>query len=58
LSISLEEKEQDAQELYQQQKNAIRARRSKGTIPTESVDITDSPGGDLSTLTSQASGKW
>ncbi len=44
MSISLEGKEQDAQEIYQQQKDAIRARRYKGSIPTDSVDITDSPG--------------
>ena len=60
-SISLEEKEQDAQELYQQHKETIRTKRYKGSIPTESVDITNSPGGDLSTLTSHkpmASGKF
>jgi hypothetical protein len=31
---------------------AIRARRYKGAIPTESVDVSGSPAGDLSTLTS------
>ena len=34
------------------QKEAIRARRYKGAIPTESVDVSGSPAGDLSTLTS------
>ena len=52
MSISIEEKEQDAKEHYQQEKEAIRARRYKGAIPTESVDVSGSPAGDLSTLTS------
>ena len=52
ISISLDEKEQHAKELYQQEKEAIRARRYKGAIPTESVNVSDSPAGDLSTLTS------
>ena len=52
MSISIEEKEQDAKEHYQCEKEAIRARRYKGEIPTESVDVSGSPAGDLSTLTS------
>ena len=52
MSISIEEKEQDAKEHYQQNKEAIRASRYKGAIPTESVDVCGSPSGDLSTLTS------
>ena len=52
MSISIEEKEQDAKEHYQQEKEAIRASRYKGVIPTESVDVSGSPAGDLSTLTS------
>ena len=50
MSISIEEKEQDAKEHYQQKKEAIRASRYKGAIPTESVDVCGSPSGDLSTL--------
>jgi hypothetical protein len=38
---------------YINQRRAIRERRYKGTIPTESVDVSDSPAGDLLTLTSQ-----
>ncbi len=52
MSISLDEKEKDAKELYQWEKDSIRARRYKGAIPTESVDVSDSPVGDLSSLTS------
>ena len=52
MSISIEEKELDAKKHYQQEKEAIRARRYKGAIPTESVDVSGSPAGDLSTLTS------
>jgi len=52
MSISLDEKERDAKEPYQQEKEAIWARRYKGAIPTESVNVSDSPAGDLSTLTS------
>ena len=52
LSISLDEKEHDAKDYYQKEKEAIRARRYKGAIPTESVDVSGSPAGDLSTLTS------
>ena len=52
LSISIDKKEQDAKEHYQWEKEAIRARRYKGAIPTESVDVSGSPAGDLSTLTS------
>jgi hypothetical protein len=52
LSISIDEKEQDAKEHYQREKESIRARRYKGAIPTESVDVSGSPAGDLSTLTS------
>ena len=52
MSISIEEKELDAKEHYQREKEAIRARRYKGAIPTESVDVSGSPAGDLSTLTS------
>ncbi len=52
LAISLDEKEQDAKELYQQEKEAIRIKRYKGEIPTDSVDVSDSPPGDLSILSS------
>ena len=52
MSISIEEKEQDAKEHYQREKEAIRGRRYKGAIPTESVDVSGSPAGDLLTLTS------
>ena len=52
LSVSLDEKEQDAKELYQQEKEAIRTKRYKGEIPTDSVDVSNSPAGDLSTLSS------
>jgi hypothetical protein len=52
ISISLDEKERDTQEIYQQEKEAIRARRYKGTIPTEPVDVSDSLAGVLSTMTS------
>ena len=52
LSISLYEKEQDAKELYQQEKEAVRTKRYKGEIPTDSVDVSYSPAGDLSTLSS------
>ena len=52
MSISLDKKEQDAQEIYQQEKEVIRARRYKGAISIESVDVSDSPAGDLSTMTS------
>ena len=50
--ITQDEKERDAQELYQLEKEAKRARSYKGATPTESVDISDSPAGDLSTMTS------
>ena len=52
MSISLDEKEKDAKELYQREKEAIRTKRYKGAIPTESVDVSNSPAGDLSTLSS------
>ena len=52
MSISLDEREKDAKELYQQEKEAIRAKIYKGAIPTDSVDVSNSPVGDLSTLTS------
>ena len=52
MSISLDEKEKDAKELYQREKEAIRTKRYKGEIPTESVDVSNSPAGDLSTLSS------
>ena len=52
MSISIEEKEQDAKEHYQPEKEAIRARRYKGAIPTESVDVSGSPAGDILTQTS------
>ena len=50
--MSLDEKEQDAKELYQQEKEAIRTKRYKGEIPTDSVDVSNSPAGDRSTLSS------
>ena len=52
MSISIEEKELNAKEHYQQEKEAIRARTYKGAIPTESVDVSGSPAGDLLTLPS------
>ena len=52
LSISIDEKEKDTKEHFQQEKEAIRARRYNCSIPTESVDVSGSPAGDLSTLTS------
>ncbi len=44
--VALDEKELDAQELYRQEKEAIRARRYKGTVPTESVNVSYSPAGN------------
>jgi hypothetical protein len=52
VSISLKEKEQDASDYVQREKDASKARRYKGSIPIDSVEYTTSPGGDLSTLTS------
>ena len=52
MSVSLDKEEKDAKELCQQEKEAIRTKRYKGKIPTESVDVSDSPAGDLSTLSS------
>ncbi len=52
LSISIDKKEQDAKEHFQREKEAIRARRYNGSIPTKSVDVSGSPAGDLSTLSS------
>ena len=45
LSISLDEKEQDAKELYQREKEAIRTKRYNSAIPTESVDVSNSLAG-------------
>ncbi len=52
LSISIDKTGQDAKAHYQWEKEAIRARRYNAAIPTESVDVSGSPAGDLSTLTS------
>ena len=52
MSISLDEKEEDAKELYQREKETIMTKRYKGAIPTESVDVSNSLAGDLSTLSS------
>jgi hypothetical protein len=54
MPIALNEKVQDALEYLQREKDANRARRYKGSIPTDSVKITTSPSltEDLSTLTS------
>ena len=52
MSISLDEKEKNAKELYQGKKEAIRAKRYKGAIPTESIDVSNSATGYLSTLSS------
>ena len=49
MSISIDEKKQDAKELYHPEKEAMQAKRYKGAIPTESVLVAD-PAGDLSTL--------
>jgi hypothetical protein len=55
ISISLNEKEQDTSEYVQREENAIRTRRYKGSLPTDSVVCPTSPSGDLSNLPSQKS---
>jgi len=46
MSISLDEKEQDASEYVQREMDAKRARRYMGSVATDSVTYTTSPGGD------------
>ena len=50
--FDLDEKEKHGKELYLQEKEGFMAKRYKGAIPTESVDVSDFPAGDLSTLSS------
>ena len=55
ISISLNEKEQDTSEYVQREEEAIRARRYKVSLPTDSVVCPTSPSGDLSNLPSPKS---